>query len=343
MSDKQLVIVTGASGFIALHAITQLLAAGFAVRGTLRDTSRAEDLSVALSRHCDISALSFAEADLLDDAGWDEAMVGATYLLHMASPLPIATPRDENDLIVPARDGALRAIRAAAKAGVTRIVMTSSIAAIYGGQDKNIFLDENYWSDVTQSIGAYPKSKTMAEQAAWEYIRSLDDKTRPEFVSINPGFVLGPLIAAKTSASHEVVRRLIAREVPGIPDIGFNLVDVRDVASAHVEALRRDAAPKNRYICITELLSLRQIAEQLQIHLGPRGYKIPTRHVPDWVIRLIAIFNPSLKVAAERLGPSHRYDTSHVRSDLDWRPIPMHQSILDTADSLIDLKIIDPQ
>ncbi len=339
MSETALVTVTGASGFIALHTIRQLLEQGYAVRGTVRDPGRVERLATGLSRYCDVGNLSFVRADLTEDDGWQEAMDGADFLLHMASPLPAEAPDDENELIVPARDGALRALRAAVAAGVRRIVMTSSIAAISGGQDKSATLDESHWSDVTKDIGAYQKSKTIAERAAWDYIDGLPASGRPEFAVINPGFVLGPVIDRDTSASHEVVRRLMARKVPGIPDIGFSFVDVRDVASAHVIALTHSAAPGNRYICVAESMSFRDLAQQLQDHLAPRGYRIPQRAVPDWMVRALALINPTYKVVVSRLGPATKFDTSRVRGDFGWQPLPMAQSIVDTADSLIDQKI----
>ena len=340
MSSKGLVTVTGASGFIALHTIKKLLEKGYSVRGTVRDTSRIEGLLFSLSRHCDVSGLSFMKADLNEDAGWVEAMDGARYLLHMASPLPAEAPKNEDDLIIPARDGALRAIKAAVTAGVSRIVMTSSIAAVSGGHDKDVTLNEMHWSDITKDIGAYQKSKTIAEQAAWDFINALPRNKRPEFAVINPGFVLGPLIDADTSASHEVVRRLMAREVPGVPNIGFSLVDVRDVADAHISALETPAAPGSRYICVSELISFRDMAKMLHDHLEPRGYKIPQRPVPDWLVRLLANFSPTFKVVASRLGPSSKFNTSLTRTNLNWQPMPMHQSLLETADSLIDHKIV---
>ncbi|MZR31236.1 NAD-dependent epimerase/dehydratase family protein [Sneathiella litorea] len=339
MNEKKLVTVTGASGFIALHTIRELLEKGYAVRGTVRDTGRIEGLLRSLSEYCDVTDLSFVRAELGDDSGWAEALAGADYLMHMASPLPAEAPRDENDLIIPARDGALRAIRAAVDAGVRRIVFTSSIAAISGGQDKSSVLDESHWSDTNKDIGAYPKSKTIAELAAWEFINSLPEGQKPEFAVINPGFVLGPMIDPDTSASHEVVRRLMAREVPGLPNIGFSLVDVRDVATAHVIALTHKSAPGNRYICVAESLSFREIARRLHLHLSDRNYRIPQRPVPDWLVRALALFSPTFRLIVSRLGPATKFDTSRIRQHFDWTPIPMSQSITETADSMITHKI----
>jgi nucleoside-diphosphate-sugar epimerase len=340
MNDKGLVTVTGASGFIALHTIRDLLDQGYSVRGTIRNMDRVDGLVKSLVKYCNVTNLSFTQADLSNDSGWTEAMTGADYLLHMASPLPAETPKDENELIVPARDGALRAIRAAVDAGVKRIVMTSSIAAVSGGHDKSKTLNETYWSDTTKDIGAYQKSKTIAEQSAWDLIQALPDGERPEFAVINPGFVLGPMIDADTSASHEVVRRLMAREVPGLPNIGFSLVDVRDVAGAHVTALTHPDAPGNRYICVAESLSFREIARLLQSHLVAQGYKIPQRSVPDWLVHFLALFSPTFRLVVTRLGPATKFDTSQVRQHFGWTPVSMAQSITETADSMIAHKIV---
>lgn len=339
MDRQKQVTITGATGFIALHTIRLLLAEGYAVRGTLRDPAQGHAITEALARYGDVSALTFAKADLGLDDGWAAALAGADYLIHMASPVPAEVPKDENDLILPARDGALRAIRAATDAGVRRIVMTSSIAAISGGQDKSKPLDENCWSDVTKDIGAYQKSKTIAERAAWDFINSLPAETRPEFTVINPGFVLGPVIGGHASASLEIVRRLMAREVPGVPNMGFSLVDVRDIAAAHVTALTHDNAPGSRYICVAESMTFHEIARHLADYLEPKGYKIPTRPVPDWLVRALALFSPTFRLVATRLGPATQFDTGQVRTRLDWQPLSMLQSLQDTADSLIEQKI----
>jgi nucleoside-diphosphate-sugar epimerase len=340
MADQELVVVTGASGFIAQHTIKILLEKDFAVRGTVRDLGRIERLTSRLASVCDVTNLEFAKADLSDDDGWDEAMVDAKYLLHMASPLPVEQPKDENELIVPARDGALRALKAAVSANISRVVMTSSIASISSGLDASKPFTEADWSDINQDIAPYPKSKTIAEKAAWEYIRSLPEEVAPELVMINPGFVLGPLIDPDTSASHEVVRLLLSGEVPGIPDIGFSLVDVRDVASAHVAALSAVHAPGNRYICVTSFLAYFELAKIVKSHLAGTSYRISLRRIPSWLVRLLANFNPTLKLIVPRLAQVHSYDTAQVRRDLNWHPMDLETSILQTVDSLIENEII---
>lgn len=340
MQDRDLVVVTGASGFIAQHTIKILLEKGYAVRGTVRDPGRVERLTAALSAQCDVTDLSFAKADLSEDDGWEAALSGAKYLLHMASPLPVDQPKDENELIIPARDGALRALKAATAAQVTRIVMTSSIASVSGGHESKEPFNESYWSDIEKDIGAYPKSKTIAERAAWDYIASLPEEGRPELAMINPGFVVGPLIDQNTSASHEVVRRLLSGEVPGIPDIGFSLVDVRDVAAAHVAALTAPEAAGNRYICVTGFMDYYEVAKQLHAHLAGTDFKVPLRRIPSWIVRLMANFNPTLKIVVPRLGQVHQFDTALIRRDLNWQPISLDTALIETVDSLIEHKIV---
>ncbi|MCR9215168.1 MAG: NAD-dependent epimerase/dehydratase family protein [Proteobacteria bacterium] len=340
MSNKGLVTVTGASGFIAQHTVNKLLEEGYAVRGTVRDTARIGGLKTALANQCDITHLSFVEANLSSDTGWHEAMEGAKYLLHMASPLPTSEPDDENDLIVPARDGALRAVKAAAESDVERIVMTSSIASVAGGNFGPTPLTEETWSDLDQDIGAYSKSKTIAERAVWDFVSSLPEDARPELAMINPGFVLGPLIAPNISASHEVVRRLLAKEVPGIPNIDFNLVDVRDVAEAHITALTSPAAPGNRYICVNDRLPFEAIAKIVHDRAAPKGFATTLKTVPDWLVKFLALFKPDLRIVASRLGKDVRFDTSKIRADLNFAPVNLTQSIEETVDSLIENKMV---
>lgn len=340
MAERELVTITGANGYIAVHTIRLLLEAGYRVRGTLRDTARGALIRAALAPLVDVSALDFARADLASDDGWAAAMTGADYVIHMASPVPAEVPRREEELIAPAREGTLRVMGAAAAAGARRIVMTSSIAAVSSGHDKSRVFDESCWSDVTKDIGAYQKSKTLAERAAWEFIESLAAEARPEFAVINPGFVLGPPIGGHAGASLEVVRRLMAREVPGVPNMGFSLVDVRDVAAAHVIALTHPAAPGHRHICVSERMTFHEIATYLAEHLAPDGYRIPTRRVPDAAVRLLALFSPTFRLVATRLGPATQYDTARARETLGWQPRPMRRSLVDTADSLRAQKIV---
>lgn len=340
MTATAQVAVTGASGYIALHVIQALLDQGYAVRGTFRDLARGETIRAALAKHADVSALSFAVADLLSDEGWDAAMADCQYLMHVASPLPIVEPKNHDDLIIPARDGALRALAAAARAGVQRVVLTSSIAAIGYGHESQSSFTEADWSIPGKEIGAYASSKVIAERAAWDFIAGLPAGEAPEMVAINPSFVLGPLIDPDGSASIEVVRKLLAREVPGCPKLGFNMVDVRDVAAAHLAGMTHPDAAGKRYICSTEARMLSHVAEHLNRTFGPRGYPVRSRELPNWLVRIVALFDPAVGRIVPDLGREKHFDNAAIRRDLDWQPRPMDQTITDTAESLIDLGIV---
>lgn len=340
MAGQAQVAVTGASGYIALHVIQALLDQGYGVRGTLRDMARSEKIRAALAKHADISALSFATADLLADAGWDEALAGCQYVMHVASPFPIVEPENHDDLIIPARDGALRVLGAAARAGVERVVMTSSIAAIgYGHETKTSFTEDD-WSVVKPEIGAYASSKTIAERAAREFVTGLPAEQPMEFVTVNPSFVLGPLIDPDGSASIELVRKLLAREVPGCPKMGFSLVDVRDVASAHLSAMTSPEASGKRYICNTEFKMMVPIAELLNQTFGPQGHPVRTRVLPNWVVRMVGLFDPAVGRIVPELGREKYFDNGAIRRDLNWQPRPMEQTITDTGESLIEMGIV---
>ncbi len=340
MAEPIRVAVTGASGYIALHVIAELLDGGYAVRGTLRDMARGETIRAALSRHTETSNLEFAPADLTSDDGWDEAFSGCEYVLHIASPLPIVEPKNHDELIIPARDGALRALGAASRAGVKRVVMTSSVAAIgYGHEGKTDFTESD-WSVVLPEIGAYASSKTIAERAAWDYVNALPGDRAFEFVTINPSLVIGPLIDPDGSASIEVVRKLLAREVPGCPKFGIGLVDVRDVATAHIAAMTSPVAPGNRYICNTEFRWLVEVARQLNRDFGPRGYPVATRVLPNFVVRLVGLFDKAVGRIVPELDQHKNYDSAAIRRDLNWRTRPMDETVKDTGESLLALNVV---
>ncbi len=340
MADLEQVAVTGASGYIALHIIAELLDAGYRVRGTLRDMSRADSIRSALDRHTETSNLEFVAADLMSDTGWDEAMAGCRYVHHVASPLPIVEPKNHDDLIRPAREGALRALAAASRAGVERVVMTSSVAAIgYGHEGKTRFTEDD-WSEAGPAIGAYASSKTLAERAAWDFVADLPADRSFELVMINPSLVLGPLIDPDGSASVEVVRKLLAREVPGCPKLSLSLVDVRDVAVAHIKAMTVPGAAGNRYICNTEARWMADIAEQLNRELGPGGRPVPTRVLPNFVVRIVALFDSAVGRIVPDLGRERLYDNAVIQRDLDWQPRPMDETITDTANSLLEMKVV---
>jgi len=272
------VLVSGATGFVGLHTVIQLLQEGHTVRGTLRSPAREGEVRDSVARHVDAGGrLTLHQCDLTSDEGWSEAISGCDYVLHIASPFIIGAPKHEDELIIPARDGALRVLRAAAKAGVKRTVMTSSVAAISAGHDRdatNIF-NEDDWSIIdSPATGAYEKSKTIAERAAWDFVKS--DGGGMELTVINPGAILGPILNADSGTSGELVRQLMKRTMPACPRIGFSCVDVRDVAGAHLAAMTTPEAAGKRFVCAVEFAWMVELAKILDARFRksyPTGFR----------------------------------------------------------------------
>jgi nucleoside-diphosphate-sugar epimerase len=274
-------------------------------------------------------------ADLSRDDGWAAAVEGCDYVMHVASPFPNETPKSEDDLIRPAVDGTLRVLRAAADAGVKRVVLTSSIAAVSSGYRDEAVRTEADWSIVDRSAG-YAKSKTLAERAAWDFAR----ESGLDLVVVNPGMVLGPLRTPTIGTSVRVVRRLLTRDVPASPKIGFALVDVRDVATAHRLALETPAASGNRYILAGESLWMRDIAAVLAEEFNPLGYRVPTGSLPTWLLRVMARFDSSVRPALDFVDRRELVSADKARRELGWTIRPVRDTILDTARSLIELGLV---
>lgn len=342
------VLVTGATGFIAQHCILQLLEAGYAVRGTARSLHGADDITSTLAPHLSPAArpllethFHVVEANLNNDEGWDGAMADCRYVLHVASPIPRVPPKDENELIEPAREGTLRVLRAAHRAGVERIVITSSLAAVLYGQDRDRVFTENDWSNVDDPrIGAYEKSKTFAERAARDFMASLGPNTTMSLVTINPGLVMGPVLSGDWGTSGELVKKIIDRDFPAIPDINYACVDVRDVASAHVAAMTTPDAAGKRFLCANGNHSMRSIARVLKDHLEPQGFKIPTGNLPSAMLRLVALWDKTARLALNDLGVEQNVDTSQIRSALKWEPRDLREMVTSMADSMIEHGIV---
>ena len=331
------VLVTGASGFIAQHCILELLRAGHRVRGTVRDLSAAARIHSTLSRQTPIGGrLELVQADLLRDEGWDDAVRGCRGVLHVASPFPRGLPEHEDELVIPARDGALRVLRAASRAGVRRVVMTSSLAAVtYGHSPDGRAYDERDWSNTERDIGAYQKSKTLAERAAWDFVNALPPERAMELVTVNPGLVLGPVLDDDYGTSGELVKKLLRREMPGCANLGWAMVDVRDVARMHLLALQTKEAAGQRFICAGEHYWMIDVAKVLDRHFRPRGYKVPTRKIPAWLLRLAARFDKTLRLVVNEIGL--RQDVSHERAIkvLGWEPRGLEEMVVAMGESLI--------
>jgi nucleoside-diphosphate-sugar epimerase len=339
------VLVTGGSGFIAGHCIAQLLAAGHQVRATLRSLAREGDVRAALKDgggEPGADRLTFAAADLTGDAGWPQAVAGCEYVLHVASPFPPGAPRDEDELIRPAREGTLRVLRAARAAGVRRVVLTSSFAAVgYGHPDRDAPFDETSWTDVSGRVSAYVKSKTIAEKAAWDFMAA--DGGDMELAAVNPVAVLGPVMGADYASSILLVRRLLDGEIPALPRLMFGIVDVRDVADLHLRAMVDPAARGQRFLAVAgDFMPLVDVAAVLKARLGAVGQRVTTRVAPDWVVRLAALFSPEARGAAPELGRTKNATSEKARRLLGWRPRPAEDAIVATAESLSRLGLLKP-
>jgi nucleoside-diphosphate-sugar epimerase len=336
MSDQGTVLVTGGSGFIGGWCVIGLLQQGYTVRATVRNLGGESAVRAALGKVVDAQdRLSFYAAELTADAGWDEATDGCDYVLHVASPLGIAEPKDPDVLIVPAREGAKRAIRAAIKAGVRRVVMTSSVAATSKGvRAGDSVSDETVWTDAKEpGVSAYAQSKTLAERAAWDLIASSAGTTT--LSTVNPALVLAPVLSRDFSGSVQVVQRLLSGKVPGIPRLGFNIVDARDVADLHIRAMTAPEAAGQRFIAAGHFAWMAELATLLRARLGDGAARVPTRNVPDFVLRLASLFDRDLGAVTPSLGKKHDYSSAKAQSVLGWRPRPTEETVLDCARSLI--------
>jgi dihydroflavonol-4-reductase len=302
----------------------------------VRDLSREAAVRTNLAKVADPgNRLSFYAANLTSDDGWDAATEGCDYVLHVASPLGVAEPKDPNELIVPARDGAKRAINAAIKAGVKRVVMTSSVAATSktdAGRDS--LSDETVWTDPSApGVSAYSQSKTIAERAAWDLIAASGGSTT--LATVNPALVLGPVLSGDYSESVQVVERLMSGRVPGLPRIGFNIVDARDVADLHIRAMTAPEAAGQRFIAAGQFAWMADMAALLKTRLGAEAAKVPTRKVPDFVLRIAGLFDKDLGSVTGSLGQKHDFSSAKAQDMLGWRPRPMEDTVLDCAKSLV--------
>jgi dihydroflavonol-4-reductase len=337
---SQTVLVTGGSGFLGGWCLVELLKAGYRVRTTVRDQSREGDVRATLSAMVEPGdRLSVLAADLGSDAGWKEAVTGCDYVLHVASPFPPKQPKDPDDLIVPARDGALRVLRASLDAGVRRVVMTSSTAAVRNsGAPPTGPLTEENWNDPDSPHATpYVRSKTIAERAAWDLVRQAGQPER--LAVVNPSAILGPALNSDLSYSIQLIERLL-NGMPGVPRLGFNFVDVRDVADLHIRAMTAPEAGGERFLATNEFLWTAQVAEILRKRLGGGAAKVPTRTVPNLLVRGMARFDPGLRSVVGDLGQRVDYSNEKARTRLGWSPRPIEETIVDCARSLIDQGVV---
>lgn len=333
MTDRRLVLVTGASGYIAKHIVAKLLRKGFAVRASARSEARFDEIRNAVRPVVapeDLDHLSFVTLDLTDDAGWDEAVAGAEIMMHTASPFPLTQPKDENDVIKPAVDGALRAVRAAKAAGITRFIMTSSSVAISdAGSPPGVeTIDESCWTDPDMpGLTPYTKSKTLAEKAVWDWV--VREAPEMAVTMINPGLVLGTPLDANYGTSIDVVARLLRGTDPMLPRIGFLTVDVGDIAEMHVTAIDRAETHGQRIMGVERFLWFRDMAQMLKA--AHPGRKIPTRTAPNVFIRLLSLFDPSIRTILPILNLEQRADNSRAETLLGRQLRPAPEALIETG------------
>ena len=322
------VLVTGGSGYIGLHCISLLLKEGYAVRTSLRSIKRKKEIQEALSDSIkNNERLEFCELDLMRDDGWDAAVKGCDYVLHVASPVYEKNMQDENSFIQPAKEGLLRALKPAVKYKIKRFVMTSSIAAItQGHEDKEI--DESFWSLIDENTLPYIKSKTYAEKAMWDYMNQIDETKKIEVCTINPSFVFGPSLTYDMGASNLLIRALLVGKLPALAKIQFNVVNVLDVAKAHILAMKSDRAAGQRFIVSEKALWLSDIAEILKNN----GFKkVPTVVVPNFLLGILSFFLKDIALFKDRLGKSQITKSDNAKKLLQWNPGFVENAIIDTA------------
>jgi len=334
-ASEPLVLVTGASGFVATHIIKVLLDNGFRVRGTVRNLNDEKKIQPLreLAKEMPIN-IELVEADLLKPLNWPKAVSGCTYVIHTASPFSLREPKDPEEMIKPAVDGTLNVLKACADAGtVKRVVLTSSFASVMGDRSAPKMYNEDDWTDPSLNISTYNKSKTLAEKAAWEFV----DKTKAfELAVVNPGFVLGPLLHNSNCSSADVIRRLINCETPMIAKICIPFVDVRDVALGHLKAMTVPEAAGKRHLILNRVAWIKDLAEILDKEFRPQGYSIPMREAPYFLLYLRSFFDKSLAIVLPDFGKDLKVENSRMIKVLGINPIDLHKTVIDMAYSLID-------
>jgi dihydroflavonol-4-reductase len=335
VSDQvRTVLVTGGSGYLASWVIVALLRQGFNVRTTIRNLAKADEVRAMIAGQIDPNGrLAFFAADLLKDEGWARAAEGSDGVIHVASPM------QGQDVVTPAREGTRRVLEAAACAGARRVALTSSVAAALPPLGQAGTIDETLWTErPDQPLYQYPRAKTLAERDAWTFVR---EKGRGlELTTVLPGFIQGPVMGADYSGSVDVVALMLRGKMPATPRIGFGIVDVRDLAELHVRALLSPAAAGERFLAMGDFLWLSDFAAILRARFGQKAAKAPTRVMPDWLVRIMARFNPQLAELAPDLGVRRTADASKAERLLGWKTRPAQESVADAARSLIERGLV---
>lgn len=327
------VLVTGGTGFVGGWCVKLLLKRGYRVRATVRDLTRESEVRAAVE--CDDDRLTLYCADLTSDAGWDAAMAGCTYVLHVASPLVGGGSSNADEVIAPARDGTVRVLAAATRAGVKRVVMTSAATAARAPLGSGIVNDETVWADQTRrKFDSYRLSKILAERAAWDLMATAQSAT--ELTTILPGAVFGPVLAKDQQGSVQLIGGLLAGRPPRLPRFGFWIVDVRDLADLHIRAMTAPEAAGERFMAVGEFQWFEQVAATLRVRLADRAAKVPARTLPDIAVKLIALFNSNIRMLAAEVGIRNETSSAKARRLLGFAPRPVADTIVDCAESLLD-------
>ena len=343
MENSEKVLVTGGTGFVGSHCVLQLLRKGYAVKTTLRSMGRKNEV-IEMLRTGGVTSfdkLEFIETDLTRDDNWDEAVRGCHYVLHVASPIYSTLPKDENEMIRPAVDGTLRVLKAARNAGVKRVVLTSNFGAVgYSHKDPNTAITEEEWTDPNEKMTSYNKSKVLAERAAWDFMRK--EGGNLELSVANPVFILGPSLGPDIPSSFDILKHLLDGSMKAVPNIPFNVIDVRDLADLQIRAMTNANAKGQRFIVLAGgKISMPEIARLLKNKMPGVAKKVSTRILPNWVIYLAALFNEQAKLVAPLLKITRNTSSAKAKKALGWTPIANNEeAILASMESMIKFGII---
>jgi nucleoside-diphosphate-sugar epimerase len=340
---EKLVLVTGGTGFVGVHCILQLLQAGYPVRTTVRSLDRKNEIIDMLKNGGvdSVENLSFIETDLSKDTNWDEAVNGCEYVLHVASPISLTIPKDENEMIAPAVEGTLRVVQAARNAGVKRVVITSSFGAVgYSHTETDQLITEKSWTNPNEKgLSAYIKSKTLAEKAAWDFIAK--EGGALELSVVNPVGIFGPTLSANLSGGLEIIKKLLDGSMKAVPQINFGIVDVRDVADLHLRAMTNPNANGQRFLALAgDVLSFHEMALILKNKMGDEAKNVTTKILPNWIVRIAALFNPLAKNVAPQLGRIKNASNEKAKTMLGWTPRTNEEAIIASAESLVRFGVI---
>lgn len=340
--SSQKILLTGITGFIGSHTAIQLLQQGYQVRGSMRNLERAEEIKAVLAKQAPVKHLEFVQAELTNPTDWLEATKGVDYVQHIASPLPRVIPKDENELIIPAKEGALNVLKAAEQNGVKRVVLTSSAAAIgYGHQNNNRIFTESDWTNIEDKKDTTPyiRSKAIAEKSAWDYVKS--EGVSVELTVVNPVAVMGPVLEEDFGTSALFVKKLMDGDMPGSPKLGFAIVDVRDVADMHIRAMLSTNAAGKRFICSNEgFVWVADVAQLLGKEFPNFKSKMPKVNLPNGIVRLFSLFDQETRSIINELGVERKFDNTLAQEVLGWHPRSNNEALKATAQSLIELDLV---